>query len=575
MVGNFTLANSSRVRYATGAIMYFAQGIPQGLLGIAIPAWLASQGIDASEIASYLAVITLPWAFKLLGGPLMDRYGYLPMGRRRPWVVAMQLGLALSLLSLLLVENPVEQIGLLMLLGVVINSFAATQDVAVDGMSIDLTPLREQGRLNAFMGFGKAVGWSLTAAISGVLLTTWGLKATAILAAAVSGISLLAILAVLEHEGERVLPFTRGAASTVHRAEISFRAVFGGLNKVLWVGSSLIVMIIMFIDGLIFGYGQALMPIAAVKLFGYTTAQWSQLVAMMGMIGAVLALSIGPLIDRLGAKRMLLLAVALVGIHAFLIAQTQHLWQDTTYVRLMLSVWVMLLPVVTVSVIALAMAICSSTISATQFAIYMSVGNLGQAAGSKAYGMVAQQSSYVQSYSLLGTLAVAMIAVLMFHRHRSEQSTTASGKRKSARKYTIGIAGSGAGAFWSGAMRCPKCRADMEQVEYEGTEIDRCTICNGIWFDAGEIELLRDKQAAAAIDTGDAGTGKESNKIDRYQCPRCSGGMVRVVDPRQAHIWYETCGSCSGSFLDAGELRDLSTVSIADFFKSLAAPERK
>jgi PAT family beta-lactamase induction signal transducer AmpG len=555
--------------------MYFAQGIPQGLLGIAIPAWLASQGIDASEIASYLAVIALPWAFKLLGGPLMDRFGFLPMGRRRPWVAAMQFGLALSLLSLLLVENPAEQIGLLMLLGVVINSFAATQDVAVDGMSIDLTPVREQGRLNAFMGFGKAVGWSVTAAISGVLLTTWGLKATAILAASASSVALLGILVVREREGERVLPFTRGEASAVHRAEISFRAVFGGLNKVLWVGSSLVVMLLMFIDGLIYGYGHALMPIAAVKLFGYTTAQWSQLVAMMGMIGAVLALSIGPLIDRLGAKRMLFLAVTFVGMHAFLIAQTQHLWQDTTYVRVMLSVWVMMLPVVMVMVIALAMAICSSTISATQFAIYMSVANLGSAAGSKFYGMVAQQSSYVQSYSLLGTLAFVMIAVLMFYQHRVEHSDTTSEKRKATRKYTVGIAGSGAGAFWSGAMRCPKCRADMEPVEYEGTEIDRCTICNGIWFDAGEIHVLRDKQAAAAIDTGDARTGKQSNAIDRYQCPRCSGDMLRVVDPRQTHIWYETCGSCNGSFLDAGELRDLSAVTITDFFKDLVTPERK
>ncbi len=34
----FTVSSSSRVRYATGSIMYFSQGIPQGLLGIAIPA---------------------------------------------------------------------------------------------------------------------------------------------------------------------------------------------------------------------------------------------------------------------------------------------------------------------------------------------------------------------------------------------------------------------------------------------------------------------------------------------------------------------------------------------------------
>ena len=45
MAGSFTLASSGRVRYATGSIMYFAQGIPQGLLAISIPVWLASQGV--------------------------------------------------------------------------------------------------------------------------------------------------------------------------------------------------------------------------------------------------------------------------------------------------------------------------------------------------------------------------------------------------------------------------------------------------------------------------------------------------------------------------------------------------
>jgi len=575
MAGTFVLSDDPRVRFATGAIMYFAQGIPQGLLSIAIPAWLASQGVGAGEIASYLAVIVLPWAFKLVTGPLMDRYEFLPMGRRRPWVIGAQLGLSVSLLALMLVERPAEQVGLLMLIGVLINSFAATQDVAVDGMSIDLTPVREQGRLNAFMSFGKAVGWGVTAAVSGVFLTTWGLQATAIVAAAVAGIPLLAILFVLEREGERALPWARGEAVTIPRADTSFSAVFSGINEVLWVRSSLVVMTIMFMDGLIYGYGQALMPIAAVNLFGYTTVEWSQLVAMMGLIGAVIALSVGPLIDRLGAKRMLFFATALIGIHALLIAQTQNLWLNTTYVRVMLSLWVMMLPVVMVSVIALAMAICSSTLSATQFAIYMSVANLGHAAGSKIYGVVAVQSTYAQSYALISVLAVGMIVVIMFHRHRDEETMTRGGGQRSVPRYTLGIGGAEAGAFWSGAMRCPKCRADMEQIEFEGTEIDRCTICKGIWFDAGEIEVMRDSRAAVAIDTGDAGTGKQSNAIDRYQCPRCSDAMLRVVDPQQRHIWYETCSSCSGSFLDAGELLDLSKLTISDFFKGLVAPERK
>lgn len=115
----------------------------------------------------------------------------------------------------------------------------------------------------------------------------------------------------------------------------------------------------------------------------------------------------------------------------------------------------------------------------------------------------------------------------------------------------------------------------MEVIEFDGTEVDRCTICNGIWFDSGEIEIMRSKDAAAAIDTGDAATGKQSNALDDYQCPRCSGAMVRVVDPGQPHIWYETCSSCNGSYLDAGELLDLSKVTIADFFKDLVTPERR
>ena len=87
MVAKFVLADSSRIRYATGAMMYFAQGIPAGLLSIAIPAWLASQGVSAGEIGSYLAVIVLPWVFKLVTGPLMDRYEFLATGRRRPWAL--------------------------------------------------------------------------------------------------------------------------------------------------------------------------------------------------------------------------------------------------------------------------------------------------------------------------------------------------------------------------------------------------------------------------------------------------------------------------------------------------------
>lgn len=122
-------------------------------------------------------------------------------------------------------------------------------------------------------------------------------------------------------------------------------------------------------------------------------------------------------------------------------------------------------------------------------------------------------------------------------------------------------------------MLCPKCKNDMEAVEYEGVEVDRCKNCKGIWFDVGENDLLRDRGAAAAIDIGDPSQGRQTNEIDRYRCPRCDGGMMRMVDPQRSHIWYEECTSCRGSFFDAGEFTDLTQDTISGFFKGLATPK--
>jgi Zn-finger nucleic acid-binding protein len=133
----------------------------------------------------------------------------------------------------------------------------------------------------------------------------------------------------------------------------------------------------------------------------------------------------------------------------------------------------------------------------------------------------------------------------------------------------------GGGVYFSGAMRCPKCRADMQQVLIDGTEIDRCSSCHGLWFDEGELGRLCNQEAAAVLDIGDIKTGKAHNRIEHYRCPRCAGPMNRMADPAQPHIWFEQCDSCQGSFFDAGELRDLATVSASDFFKRFMTPKRQ
>jgi len=412
------LSSSPGVRYSTGALAYFAQGIPMGLLHIALPAWLASKGVSASEIAAFLGVIMLPWAFKLLVGPLMDHFEYLPMGKRRPWVLGAQFGMVVSLLMLALVDDPVAEIGLLTVIGFLINAFTATQDVAVDGMSIDLVPVEQEGRLNAFMSFGKTIGWAITSAVTGTMLVTVGMKATAVVCGLGAAAVFVYLVLVRERHSERLLPWTEGQASPKNEPPPSFRQVFSDLNHILWSRASIVIMAIMFIDGIVSGYGRALMPIAAIEVFGFTTPQWSDLNAVMGLAGAVVALGLGPLIDRFGAKAMMGLTIFLTGIHAFMLAGTQEMWANETYVLVMMSAWILLLPVIMVCALALAMSICSHGESATQFAIYMSVSNLGATAGSFFYGAVADVTTWPQNYAMKGLLVfLLLLAILMFRSH--------------------------------------------------------------------------------------------------------------------------------------------------------------
>ena len=82
------LSENRNARYSVVSAMYFAQGIEMGLFMVAIPSFLASQGLSPQAIGSYIGIVLLPWSLKLISAPVMDRYTFLSMGRRRPWVMA-------------------------------------------------------------------------------------------------------------------------------------------------------------------------------------------------------------------------------------------------------------------------------------------------------------------------------------------------------------------------------------------------------------------------------------------------------------------------------------------------------
>jgi Zn-finger nucleic acid-binding protein len=128
-------------------------------------------------------------------------------------------------------------------------------------------------------------------------------------------------------------------------------------------------------------------------------------------------------------------------------------------------------------------------------------------------------------------------------------------------------------------LQCPKCNAPMEQVQVEATQVDRCTSCRGLWFDALEDEDIRGTEAAEKLDAPAAGPPPaESPKANKgaIDCPRCKTPMIRMVDRLGRRVQYESCPYCHGKFLDAGEFHATEPRTVKDAMRRfLKGKQRK
>jgi PAT family beta-lactamase induction signal transducer AmpG len=160
-----TLAAAHRLLAVT--VLGFASGLPLALTGQAMQAWLTADGVDLATIG-FLSLVGLPYTFKFLWAPLMDRFDLPLLGRRRGWLVLTQLALAAALLALS-AASPQESIRVFALLAVTVAFVSASQDVVVDAYRTDLLPARERG-LGASL---NVMGYRLAMIVSGGLALIW------------------------------------------------------------------------------------------------------------------------------------------------------------------------------------------------------------------------------------------------------------------------------------------------------------------------------------------------------------------------------------------------------------------
>jgi len=126
--------------------LYFVQGLPFGFQATALPVYLRAADFSLTSIG-LVSILSVPWMLKVFWAPLVDRYGSASFGHRRSWIVPLQIGLVICCLAAARAAPAANHAPLLILV-LLMNLFAATMDIAVDGLAIDLLDKRELGKGN-------------------------------------------------------------------------------------------------------------------------------------------------------------------------------------------------------------------------------------------------------------------------------------------------------------------------------------------------------------------------------------------------------------------------------------------
>ena len=109
-------------------------------------------------------------------------------------------------------------------------------------------------------------------------------------------------------------------------------------------------------------------------------------------------------------------------------------------------------------------------------------------------------------------------------------------------------------------MICPACKNEMIDIEYDRIELDYCTHCRGVWFDAEELELLFEAAGLGEnkislddlLSTPEASTDEKERK-----CPICNRSMKKMGIGQKPQLIIDACQWGDGLWFDGGEVAQL------------------
>lgn len=143
-------------RMLVAFLMGFACGLPLLLTIGVLQAWMKESGVDLTWIGM-ITLVQIPYTWKFLWAPFMDRFTPPFLGRRRGWLILAQIALIFSIIALGF-SDPVKKAGLMVVTAVLVAFFSASQDIVVDAYRREDLPDEELGLGSSLYIYGYRIG---------------------------------------------------------------------------------------------------------------------------------------------------------------------------------------------------------------------------------------------------------------------------------------------------------------------------------------------------------------------------------------------------------------------------------
>lgn len=206
-------------------LLYISQGLSFGFQATALPLIMRSHGISLKSIG-FAGMLSMPWVLKAFWAPLVDRYYNLAFGRRKSWILPMQSLLIVTMFTASFFN--VSNLPFLLSIIFLLNLFAATQDIAVDGLAVDLLYPNELGLGNT----AQVVGYKIGILIGGGLLV-WASQyiGWSGLFVSMATIALIALIAIIMFNENQAINYRK--REKINKTKTDFRLLVKTLSKTL------------------------------------------------------------------------------------------------------------------------------------------------------------------------------------------------------------------------------------------------------------------------------------------------------------------------------------------------------